>query len=245
MRYYTRLTQRLIAALSAPTAEGVLYEVDLRLRPSGNKGPVATSIRSFGKYQGEEAWTWEHMALSRARVFAGDPSLGREAEGVFAEVLSRRRDARKIAADVAEMRALIGQEKPPRDLWDLKLVPGGLVDIEFIAQYLTLIAAGKDVPLDRPDTGTLATIRALAPRLMDAGDAETLARALALFTEIAQLTRLCLEGDFEPDEAPAGLVDLVCRAGDAPDIKTLEATLTATAGDVRRIFERLVGGKGR
>ena len=241
VRYYTRLTQRLVAALSAPTAEGVLYEVDLRLRPSGNKGPVATSIRAFTKYQAEEAWTWEHMALSRARVVAGDPSLAREAEAVFDEVLSRKRDAGKIAADVADMRRLIEEEKPPRDEWDLKLVPGGLVDIEFVAQYLALVAAGRGVARDRPDTGTLATIRALGPRLMEEKEAETLAGALALYAEIAQLTRLCIDGDFDPDDAPAGLVDLVCRAGNAPDIATLAATLKETGKEVRRIFTRLVG----
>ncbi len=245
VRYYTRLTQRLIAALSAPTAEGVLYEVDLRLRPSGNKGPVATSIRAFRKYQSEEAWTWEHMALSRARVVAGDASLGGEAEAVFEEVLARRRDTRKIAADVADMRKLIDEEKPPRDIWDLKLMPGGLIDIEFIAQYLALVAGSQGVRPDRPDTGTLATLKALAPDLMDGNDADVVIRALGLYTGVSQLIRLCIEGDFEPNDAPAGLVDLVCRAADAPDIGAAAATLEASGTAVRRIFKGLVGSPGR
>src|SRR5262249_29972551 len=144
-RYFTRITQRLIAALSAPTAEGVLYEVDMRLRPSGNKGPVATRINAFGKYQREEAWTWEHMALSRARLICGDESLVGEAEQIIREVLSVKRNISKVTTDVAEMRALIEKEKPPASAWDLKLVPGGVIDIEFIAQYLALIGPAKGI----------------------------------------------------------------------------------------------------
>src|SRR5690606_27721377 len=144
--YYTRLTQRLIAAVSAPTAEGVLYELDLRLRPSGNKGPVATHIDAFRKYQREQAWTWEHMALTRARVVAGDGDLAAEIEAEVAEILGLLRDPAKVAKDAREMRALIEEEKPPHDAWDLKLVPGGLIDLEFIAQVavLTGCVAGEE-----------------------------------------------------------------------------------------------------
>ncbi len=143
VRYFTRVTQRLIAALSAPTAEGVLYEVDMRLRPSGNKGPVATRISTFEKYQREEAWTWEHLALSRARLICGDATLIADADRIIASVLSQKRDVAKVAADVREMRQLIDKEKPAESLWDFKLIPGGLVDLEFIAQYLTLVAPAK------------------------------------------------------------------------------------------------------
>src|SRR5690606_38513245 len=132
--YYTRLTQRLIAAVSAPTAEGVLYELDLRLRPSGNKGPVATHIDAFRKYQNEQAWTWEHMALTRARAIAGDEALCREAEAEVAAVIALPRDRARIAKEALDMRRMIEAEKPPHDMWDLKLVPGGLIDLEFITQ---------------------------------------------------------------------------------------------------------------
>src|SRR5690606_3842589 len=116
--YYGRLTQRLIAAVSAPTAEGVLYELDLRLRPSGNKGPVATHIEAFRKYQREEAWTWEHMALTRARPVAGDEAFRATVEADVAEILARPRDAAKVFSDAAEMRRTIAEEKPPRDICD-------------------------------------------------------------------------------------------------------------------------------
>src|SRR5690606_24568313 len=137
--YYTRLTQRLIAAVSAPTAEGVLYELDLRLRPSGNKGPVATHIDAFRKYQREEAWTWEHMALTRARAVTGDDDLIAAVDDEIAAVLVTPANVAKVRRDASEMRALIAAEKPPRDAWDVKLVSGGLIDLEFIAQVATLI----------------------------------------------------------------------------------------------------------
>ena len=240
VRYFTRITQRLIAALSAPTGEGVLYEVDLRLRPSGNKGPVATRISSFGKYQHEEAWTWEHMALSRARLICGDGSLVAEAEHIVGEVLSKSREIDKVAHDVAEMRELIEMEKPPAGLWDLKLIPGGVIDIEFIAQYLALIAPAKGVDAKVNGLNTGEALKLLGARLMTAADVDTCIEGFALYTELSQLIRLCIDGMFDPKDAPAGLTDLVCRAGDCPDIKTLEGEVKRLSKAVRKVFLSVV-----
>ncbi|ASY62120.1 macromolecule metabolism [Sinorhizobium sojae CCBAU 05684] len=242
VRYFTRVTQRLIAALSAPTAEGILYEVDMRLRPSGNKGPVATRITAFAKYQRNEAWTWEHLALTRARCICGDASLIGEAEAIFAEVLSEKRDIDKIRKDVGEMRELIEKEKPPNGIWDFKLIPGGLVDIEFIAQYLALIAPAKNVKPLPAGSHTMEALKTLGADLMDANDLDTSVEALSLFTEISQIVRLCIDGDFDPREAPSGLVDLVCRAGDYPDLKHLEADIRRLSKATRRIFESIISG---
>ncbi|MBB3311057.1 glutamate-ammonia-ligase adenylyltransferase [Rhizobium sp. BK196] len=239
-RYFTRITQRLIAALSAPTAEGVLYEVDMRLRPSGNKGPVATRINAFGKYQREEAWTWEHMALSRARLICGDQSLIGEAEAIITDVLRTKRDIAKVAHDVAEMRDLIEKEKAPDNAWDLKLIPGGVVDIEFIAQYLALIAPEKGVEIKINGLTTGAALKALGEKLMGSGDLDTCLEAFALYTELSQLIRLCIDGLFDPKEAPAGLTELVCRAGDCPDIKTLEGEVKRLSKAVRKVFQTVV-----
>jgi glutamate-ammonia-ligase adenylyltransferase len=239
-RYFARLTQRLIAALSAPTAEGVLYEVDLRLRPSGNKGPVATRINAFAKYQREEAWTWEHMALSRARVVTGDESLGREIETVIAEVLALPRDATTIAKDVAEMRALIEQEKKPKNAWDFKLVPGGLIDIEFIAQYLALTAGAAATRKGERLTATADLVETLAPPVLGQDRTEMLLATLRLQSDLSQTIRLCLDVDFEPDGAPAGLIDLLCRAAQSPDLASLESELAERSGEVRRIFRDAV-----
>ena len=239
-RYYTRLTQRLIAALSAPMAEGVLFEVDMRLRPSGNKGPVATRIRAFRKYQQEEAWTWEHMALTRARLVCGETSLVEEAQAVITDVLSRKGDAARMTADVREMRNLIEQEKPPRDIWDLKLIPGGLIDIEFIAQYLRLVAPARGLSIDTSGMSTDEALVALGREMIPADDLATVREALRLFTELSQIIRLCIDGAFDPKEAPAGLVERVCRAGDCPDIRTLEGEVKRLSKAVRAIFRKLV-----
>ena len=137
--YYTRLTQRLISALSSATAEGTLYEVDMRLRPSGQQGPVAAQLSTFIEYQANEAWTWEHLALTRARVVAGPPELKARVEAAIHAALTKPRDRAKVAADVHEMRQRIAKEKGTENIWELKQVRGGLVDLEFIAQYLQLV----------------------------------------------------------------------------------------------------------
>ncbi|MCI9866072.1 bifunctional [glutamine synthetase] adenylyltransferase/[glutamine synthetase]-adenylyl-L-tyrosine phosphorylase [Rhizobium skierniewicense] len=244
VRYYTRVTQRVISALSAPTAEGVLYEVDMRLRPSGNKGPVATRIATFEKYQREEAWTWEHLALSRARLICGDAALSAQAQNTIASILSQTRDVAKIATDVQDMRKLIAEEKPPANSWDFKLIPGGLVDLEFVAQYLTLVASAKNLPQHIAGESTADVWKRVAAGTMDAQSYDDCMAALHLFTELSQIIRLCIDSDFEPKQAPAGLIDLVCRAGDCPDIGTLEGEVKRLSKTVRRVFTMVVTGKG-
>ncbi|MEP9388803.1 bifunctional [glutamine synthetase] adenylyltransferase/[glutamine synthetase]-adenylyl-L-tyrosine phosphorylase [Mesorhizobium sp. KR9-304] len=234
--YHARMTQRLIAAVSAPTAEGVLYELDLRLRPSGNKGPVATHVDAFKKYQRGEAWTWEHMALTRARVVAGEAELAAEIEVEVAEVLALPRDPKKIAAEAVEMRAMIDKEKPPRDLWDIKLIPGGLIDLEFIAQVAVLCGRTKGERV----TGTAKTLARLSPDFADGQTRQELTDAYALYLSLTQMIRLCLTGPFVKDDSPPGLIDLILAATDLPDIKVLEAHLKETAAKVRGHFNRLL-----
>lgn len=238
-RYFTRIAQRLIAALSAPTAEGVLYEVDMRLRPSGNQGPVATRISSFEKYQKEEAWTWEHMALTRARLVCGDSQLIQRAEAVVGQVLSTAREKDKIAGDVLEMRTLIDKEKPADSIWDLKLIPGGLIDIEFIAQYLQL-AFGVRRTNEGRATGTAEVLQAYSDGLA-AGDFDLLQKAFDFYSSQAQVVRLCTEDKFDPGSAPAGLAELLCRVGECPDVRSLEGEVKRYAKAVRSIFLKSVG----
>ncbi|MFN3547605.1 MAG: bifunctional [glutamine synthetase] adenylyltransferase/[glutamine synthetase]-adenylyl-L-tyrosine phosphorylase [Mesorhizobium sp.] len=238
-QYYARLTQRLIAAVSAPTAEGVLYELDLRLRPSGNKGPVATHLDAFRKYQKAEAWTWEHMALTRARVVAADGGLGAEVEAVVAATLSGGHDRARVLKDAREMRALIAAEKPPRGIWDVKLIPGGLIDLEFIAQAAVLLG---EVEGER-SASTGETLARLAPGFCDAQARRELAAAHDLFLSLTQVSRLCLTGGIDPDDMPPGLADLLLRTTDLPDIGVLEAHVRETAAGVRAHFDRIFGGK--
>ena len=239
--YYTRVTQRLIAAVSAPTAEGVLYELDLRLRPSGNKGPVATHVDAFKKYQRQEAWTWEHMALARARAIGGDAALCAEVETEVAALLALPRDVDKVKAEASEMRALIEKEKSPRDLWDIKLIPGGLIDLEFIAQVAVItgqVEAGGRL------TATGEILSHLAPDFADADVRQQLCEAYQLYLALTQMTRLCLTGVFERDDVPPGLSDLLLAVTDLPDFGVLEAHLKETSRKVRNDFDLLVRAEG-
>ena len=140
-RWYAKMTQVLITALSAPMAGGVLYEVDTRLRPSGRRGPVATSAQAFERYQREEAWVWEHLALTRARFVAGDDALGARLEAFRAEVIAwigREGDPVRIARETQEMRDRVFAAHPGGG-WALRDGPGGIRDVELAAQAATLM----------------------------------------------------------------------------------------------------------
>jgi glutamate-ammonia-ligase adenylyltransferase len=238
-QYFTRLTQRLITALSSPTAEGSLYEVDMRLRPSGQKGPVATQLLSFEHYQENEAWTWEHMALTRARVISGRPELRNRVEAAIHRALVRPRDRAKLVADVRDMRERIAKEKGTDDIWDLKQVRGGLVDIEFIAQFLQL--AHADAHPEVLDQNTISALKKLAEAgLLSAPHADILIPAAVLVHNLTEVLRLCLDGPFEPVKSPDGLLELLSRAGDAPDFARLEVTLRATLAEVAALFEEII-----
>ena len=238
-QYYTRLTQRLISAISAPTAEGTLYEVDMRLRPSGNAGPVATRLAGFIDYQKTQAWTWEHLAPTRARVISGPERLREAIEATIREVLSAPQDREKVAHDVHEMRGKIAAEKGTEDIWELKQVRGGLVDLEFIAQFLQLILAA-----DHPevlDQNTAAAFEKLAKAgVLEARDAEILRPAARLYHNLTQVQRLCLEKRFEPDQAPDGLKQLLADAAGLPDFLSLEGHLRETLDAVHQTFDRLI-----
>ena len=238
-QYYTRFTQRLIAALSAQTAEGALYEVDMRLRPSGSQGPVATKLSGFIAYQQKSAWTWEHLALTRARVVTGPPALRDKINETIRQVLTRPRDRAAVAADLKAMRGKIEHEKGTHDLWDLKQVRGGLVDLEFIAQFLQLVSAAEHPDVLDQNTEAaltkLSTAGVLAP-----DDAEILIPAARLYYTLTQVLRLCLDRPFAADEAPLALRELLARAADMPDFETLEARLKETVAAVHAAFDRII-----
>jgi glutamate-ammonia-ligase adenylyltransferase len=136
--YFNRLAQRVTAAMSVPTAEGALYEVDTRLRPQGAQGPLAVSFEAFARYQRDEAWTWEHMALTRARSLTGSVEARESLGAVIHSVLDRPRDPIVLRADVLKMRADMAAHKKPQGPLDAKLLRGGLVDLEFLVHYLQL-----------------------------------------------------------------------------------------------------------
>jgi [glutamine synthetase] adenylyltransferase / [glutamine synthetase]-adenylyl-L-tyrosine phosphorylase len=239
-QYFARLTQRLISALSSQTNYGALYQVDMRLRPSGRSGPVATSLESFSSYQESEAWTWEHMALTRARVVSGPPAFAARVEAAIRQVLCRERDPETVAADVADMREAIAREKGDDNRWDLKFAAGGLVDLEFIAQHLQLVHATRKPEI--LDTNTARVLdKAWRFGLLAAEDADVLRPAAALYHNLTQILRLCLTGPFDARTAGAGLLGLLCRAADLPNFATLDAHLIETQQKVRACFNRILG----
>jgi glutamate-ammonia-ligase adenylyltransferase len=239
-QYFSRLTQRLISALTAQTNHGLLYHVDMRLRPSGRSGPLATQLDGFASYQENEAWTWEHMALTRARVVSASPVFAARVEEAIRAVLCRPRDAEMVAGDVVEMRKAIATEKGDSDRWNLKYVAGGLIDIEFIAQYLQLIHAAQSPEI--LDTSTAHVLdKAWRLDLLATEDAEVLRPAVRLYHDLTQILRLCLPGPFDPKAAAPGLVGLLARAADVPDFATLDAFLVETEAKVRASFIRILG----
>ncbi len=239
-QYFARLTQRLINALTAQTNYGALYDVDMRLRPSGRAGPLATQIGGFAGYQESEAWTWEHMALTRARVVAATPGFGARVEKVIREIMQSPREPKLIAGDVLDMRAAIAKEKGDRERWDLKYAAGGLIDIEFIAQYLQLVHAHAQPGI--LDTSTARVLdKAWALHLLPVEEAEMLRPAVQLYQDLTQILRLCLAGPFDAKTAGAGLLRLLARAADVPDFAALDATLIETQAKVRASFVRILG----
>jgi glutamate-ammonia-ligase adenylyltransferase len=237
--FYGRFTQRMIAALSAPTAEGELYEIDMQLRPSGAKGPVAVSLAAFERYYAEEADTWELLALTRARVaWATSPAFAAEVEDALETALRRPRDFAAAAADVRAMRALMERERPPRGVWDLKLAPGAQVDAEFAAQFLQIAHAAAGGPLR---TGTLEALEAAAEAgLAPAPDLEALARSWSLHQAISQLLRAAVDTRADPSEEPEPFRARLAAAGGADSFEALERTLLEVRAEAREAFLRTV-----
>ncbi|MDD9877924.1 MAG: bifunctional [glutamine synthetase] adenylyltransferase/[glutamine synthetase]-adenylyl-L-tyrosine phosphorylase [Magnetovibrio sp.] len=242
-QYFARLSQRLINALTALTPEGSLYEVDMRLRPSGNSGPIATSEDSFAAYHAEEAWTWEHMALTRARVvMSTDPDLTERIEGHIRAALTKPRDADTLLRDVAAMRARLAREKPADCLWSLKQIRGGTVDIEFIVQYLALEHAQRHPDLLAPSPAAL--LANLAERgLIEAGRARVLADALELWHGLQGMLSLTVEDEITAarvDEFSDALKSKLARIGGADGFAALETKVQGTAAAVYEIFQELI-----
>jgi len=233
--YFPRLTQALVAALTVPTGEGRLYEVDMRLRPSGRKGPVATSLAGFTKYQAEQAWVWEHLALTRARVVAGSAGLAAEAEAAIRAALDARKGDPRVLAEAREMRTrlLEAHAKDRANPWSLKYAAGGLMEIEFLAQTgalhhgLACRRAGAAYP-------ALAAAGWLAP-----AEAGTLAEALTLMQRLQQIERIALETPFDPATAGEGLRRAMARACGAEGFDALDAQLRALQGRAAAVCERV------
>jgi len=226
--YYNRLAQRVGAALSVPTAQGALYEVDTRLRPQGAQGPLAVSAESFGRYQKEDAWTWEHMALTRARVLHGSPKVRDEIEQIVAAVLNQPRDPEKLRGDVLSMRNEMAAHKPARGPFDAKLQRGGLVDLEFLTHYLQLRERTAFHPDPRKAIGDLVSAGLIGGELLDAYD---------LMTRLLVSSRLLAPDLEKPAAGPAAVLAQSCRCDDLDQLlHRLAASRQSVAANWKEIF---------
>ena len=232
--YFARLTQAVLSALTVPTSEGALYEVDMRLRPSGRMGPVATSINAFKEYQMNEAWTWEHLALSRARVVAGGTELAVAVRDAMRAALCHPHDRAKVITDVQEMRAKLAEDKADNP-WEMKHGPGWLMDIELVLQTGAVLhgITGVERPAD------------MLPELVTAGwvtsdQADAIDAALTLYMSIQQVGRLAVDGPIDPDSAGRGLLDLLVKVAKVDDIAALEVLLTNTASAMADIIDEVL-----
>ncbi len=228
--YFARLTQALVTALSAPMSEGRLYEVDMRLRPSGRQGPVATSLAAFKAYQRSDAWTWEHLALTRARVIAGDPALGRDIEAFRETLLQEKSQGAAIVADVADMRRRIAEAKPDRDVWDVKIGPGRLQDIELFAQTAAL-RAGAAV---RDLQGQFAV--GVAGGWLNAADVQALTQAAGLFWRLQTVMRLLTGEVLDMGTLGEGAKRLVLRQTQTETISELAEKIEHAAERSARVI---------
>ena len=233
--YYSRLTQALVTALSAQMPEGRLYEVDMRLRPSGRQGPVATSLQSFVSYQQDEAWTWEHLALTRARSVAGNMALGAQIE-VFRRVLLKEKSAgADVLKDVADMRARLAQAKPARGAWEAKLGPGRMQDIELVAQTAALLAAdpARDIMgqlAAGQNTGWLTNTQH-----------DTLVNAYRILWQLRETTKLLTENALVMDEIGEGGRAFILRELGHDSVETLKNALDLVADAANKVVNQILG----
>ena len=240
--YFARLAQRLIAALTTPTGAGTLYEVDMRLRPTGNKGPVAVSLESFAAYHASESWTWEHMALTRGRLVAGPQALREKVEAEIQRRLTQKRPAADIITDARNMRARMAETFAGRNPWDLKHAPGGLVDIEFIAQTLQLVHAQAQP--DILNTNTVAALFNLkAAGFLAAADADALVTSAGLQHALTQVLRIALDETPDIEEATPGLKALLTRAAGEGSFAATQMRLAQVQTQTRDIFNRLLAAR--
>lgn len=238
--YYTRLAQHIITAITALTPEGRLFDVDTRLRPSGNQGPLAVSLTSFSEYYREGAWTWEFMALTRARVVCAPKSFGEKVEQSITSAIACGRQDATLAKDVIEMRGKLADQFKTNNIWETKHVRGGLVDIEFICQYLALMNARQVI--GKPIANTPACLDTLHKLgLLETPDYQVLASGYDLQRTVQSLLRLCLETTpNHADQIPSGLAQVLFDSGSYPSLEALQEGLKDSQRDCFAIHRKII-----
>ncbi|MEH6547090.1 MAG: hypothetical protein V7701_11705, partial [Sneathiella sp.] len=224
--FYTRLSQRFINALSALTSEGALYEVDMRLRPHGKSGPIALNLVAIEKYYEEEAWTWEHMALTRGRVVAGDANLQEKASSALVKINSRIRDPKKLKQDIQSMRERVHKEHSDGSLWSLKHAVGGLMDLEFLCQYFRLLHGHSHPEVLIPNT-VECFLKLADLKLIPKDETAELVQAGRLYLNIMGLLQLSLGSRKMDDDAPLALQSALAKVCGSNNYGTLKDKLSA------------------
>ncbi|MFN3212273.1 MAG: bifunctional [glutamine synthetase] adenylyltransferase/[glutamine synthetase]-adenylyl-L-tyrosine phosphorylase [Henriciella sp.] len=235
--WFTRFTQRLISALSAETGEGALYEVDMRLRPSGRSGPVATSLSAFERYHETNAWTWEHMALTRLRPVAGDATLGHQVCEIAERVINSG-DAAQRTADILDMRRRLLREKPAKGLWDLKMRQGGLLDLEFVTQH-AILTSQVHQPLSPSLLETHKNL--LETRVWSDRVYHDMSEAFVFLQALQQVQRMANEEVIAASELSNALKNRLCRATNSPDFDALSSQLERVCETVYAAFCKNIG----
>jgi len=239
----SRFVRRFLAAISTPTEEGALYEVDMQLRPSGAKGPAAVSLSAFRNYHDGDAWTWEKMALVKARVIAGSPALRAAVTAEIEKILRQPRAPAATARDVAAMRRRLAEAKPAAGPFDLKAVEGGATDLDFIVQHLTLVTAPAGALVLHPETAraidALEAAAALATK-----DAALLRQAHRLFEATAQIARAASGGAFAPGGAAEPVRRMMTALYGAASLPDAEQRLIALENSVKAVYEEIVVAAG-
>jgi [glutamine synthetase] adenylyltransferase / [glutamine synthetase]-adenylyl-L-tyrosine phosphorylase len=237
--WYARLTQRLVTALTVATKRGALYDVDLRLRPSGGKGPVAVTLGAFSSYHEAESETWERMALTRARIVAGGGSFANAVTEAIQRIYVRDLNRKGLAKDIRTMRELIAKEKPPKSHWDLKLASGGLVDIEFAVQFLLMKSCAASSGILHPNIGT-ALARLAAAHVITQPQADALREAWRLQSSLAQMIALGETIPFDPDKARMPFKSRLAKIVELPDFAVLDASLRDCQHEAHAIMTALL-----
>jgi [glutamine synthetase] adenylyltransferase / [glutamine synthetase]-adenylyl-L-tyrosine phosphorylase len=238
--YFARLTQRLVTALSSETESGRLFQVDLRLRPSGDKGPLASHIDGFESYQLTEAWTWEHLALVRARMVAGTAEMVSRFEAVRAAALGKSRDPASLADEVDSMRQRMARTYKGESPWDAKYRRGGLVDTGFISQFLVLAHASREPALLVPRATDQVAATTAASGIIGDDEAEALAEAEAFWLDLQSLLRLT-GADATPGRLARPATQSVIAQGlGLPDLSRVEATASEHADRVMKLYAKLI-----
>lgn len=239
-QYFARLSQRYINAITSQTSEGRLYEVDMRLRPSGNAGPIALTLDAFEEYQQNRAWTWEHMALTRARVIAGPQALQEKVSAAILHALCKKREPEALLREVASMRLRLAKEFSSDNPWKLKHHRGGLVDIEFICQYLQLLHAHEKADVLYPSTQQSLKRLQAAGRL-DPADADTLISAHKCMSTVRAFMRQCIGADLGPDDIEStDMRQTLAQAAGAQSVDALKQNVYDLQEKVREIYTRII-----